>query len=125
MVGYFTHISAVFCLIVPAGEYRVRPGAGASRNSASEDANAPALTPYEMRTRKRIVQIMQVFSLARFPECFSLLTLLMLLLRYHPQRYFICHSAIDATITLHSASSCSNGTHLRRICHDAATTLAF
>jgi tRNA U55 pseudouridine synthase TruB len=81
-----------------------------------------------MRTRKRIVQIMQVFSLARFPECFLLLTLLVLLMRYHRQRYFICHSAIDAidaTITLHLASSCSNGTHLRRICHDAATALAF
>ena len=26
----------------------------------SEDANAPVLSPYEMRTRKRVVHIMQV-----------------------------------------------------------------
>jgi hypothetical protein len=47
-------------LIGFAGEYRVRPGAGASRGVVSEDANAPVLSPYEMRTRKRIVHIMQV-----------------------------------------------------------------
>jgi hypothetical protein len=44
-----------------AGEYRVRPGAGTSRGTISEDANTPALSPYEMRTRKRIVYIMKVF----------------------------------------------------------------
>jgi hypothetical protein len=46
--------------MVLAGEYRVRPGAGTSRGSISEDANTPALSPYEMRTRKRIVHIMKV-----------------------------------------------------------------
>jgi hypothetical protein len=54
--------SVVCGLIVPLGEYVVRPGAGASRSAFSEDANAPALSPYEMRTRKRIVHIMQVLQ---------------------------------------------------------------
>jgi hypothetical protein len=91
-----------FCFIAPAGEYRIRPGAGVSRSISSEDANAPALSPYEMRTRKRIVHIMQVHPSFRLNSyvillsTFAHLSLFIQLLRSQDEPVYV----VSATMLL-------------------------
>ncbi len=89
-VRYFWCKYCVLWLIVLAGEYRVRPGAGTSRGISSEDANAPALSPYEMRTRKRIVHIMKVFRQKLSPQyfCCCFVIIIAIMLHHHTSRSF-------------------------------------